>query len=84
MYGLTRYDKIWFLPEHEKVKLLIIDECQPDFPELNNFVKFVDGNTLLPTKGGHIRNNYNLIIINSLYTPVEVFLEYKSKTACKL
>lgn len=71
--NLTNYDKVYFDLAYEKCKVLVLNEVDKSFPKYNNLISFIDRNTLLVTKGSHVRNNFDLIIINSIYRPEFVF-----------
>lgn len=71
--NLTGNDKIYFNIAHESKKVLVINEVDHEFPKHNNLIAFIDRNSLLVTRGSHIRNNFELIVINSLYKPENVF-----------
>jgi hypothetical protein len=71
--NMTYSDKVYFHIDYEDCKALIINEVDKNFPKHNNLISFIDRNVLLPTKGSYIRNNFELIIVNSIYPPEEVF-----------
>lgn len=71
--NMTYSDKVYFDFSYENCKALVINEVDYKFPKYNNLISFIDRNTLLATKGSHIRNNFELIIINSIYHPEEIF-----------
>jgi len=56
----------------ENRKVLVINEVDRTFPKQNNLIAWIDKGDLLPVKNSEIRNNYELIIINSIYSPEEV------------
>lgn len=49
----------------------------------SEFINFIDYNKhILNTKGAHVRNNYSLIIITSVQSPMEIYknsLSYESR-----
>ena len=71
--SMTYNEKIYFSLEDELCKVLIINEVDRDFPRKNNLISLIDKAALLPTKGSLIRNNFNLIIVNSVYRPEFIF-----------
>lgn len=77
------YDKlIWFNAEDQFKKVLIINEADKEFPKHNNLIAYIDRKIELPVKGEKsFRNNFELIIINSIYRPEEVFKYLGKKNA---
>lgn len=71
--NMTYSDRIMFELAHEKSKVLVINEVDEEFPKHNNLITFIDKNGWLNTRFGTIKNNFELIIINSLYPPERVF-----------
>ncbi len=71
--SITYNDQIKFEIDDEKGRVLIINEVDKDFPKHNNLITFIDQRGLLTGKESRIRNNFELIIINSLYRPEKVF-----------
>lgn len=65
--------KIWFDFEDENKKVLVIEEVRRNFPKYNDLIKIIDKKGLLPVKNSHIRNNFELLIINSLEKPEIIY-----------
>lgn len=82
--NMTYSDKVYFDLNYEDCKVLIINEVDKKFPKYNNLISFIDRNTLLVTKGSHIRNNFDLIVINSIYRPEQVFAYLGRKEATQV
>lgn len=70
--NMTYNDRIFFDIEDEKGRVLIINEVDENFPKNNNLIAFID-RKVLDTNGSKIHNDFQLIIINSIYRPEEVF-----------
>lgn len=71
--SITYNDKIVFDIDDEKGRVLVINEVGEEFPKNNNLIMFIDRRGLLEARESKIKNNFELIIINSLYRPEEVF-----------
>lgn len=71
--SLTYNDQIKFNIHDENGKVLVINEVDRDFPKYNNLILFIDRRGMLEAKESKIANNFQLIVINSLYRPEEVF-----------
>lgn len=74
-------EKIHFQPSDEECSVLVISELDNKFPKHNNLISFIDRQTLLETRHFPIENNFELIIINSLYRPEEIFKQLGKRTA---
>ena len=70
---MTYNEKVYFSLEDELCKVLLINEVDINFPRKNNLISLIDKAALLPTKGSLIRNNFELIIVNSIYRPEFIF-----------
>lgn len=70
---MTGMGIIYFDISHENKKVLVINEVDKEFPKYNYLISYIDRNVLLKTKGAGIRNNFELIVINSIFKPEEVF-----------
>lgn len=67
-------ERIKFKKEWEKKRVLLINEVDESFPKHNNLISFIDRKTpLLSFDDKEIKNNFELIMINSIYRPEEVF-----------
>jgi len=82
--NMTYNDKVYFDLSYENRKVLVLNEVDMEFPKHNNLIAFIDRNTFLITKGSHIRNNFELIIVNSLWTPEVVFSCVDEPTASQV
>lgn len=71
--NISYNDQIKFNIDDEKGRVLVINEVDKNFPKNNNLINFIDRRGFLEAKEGRIQNNFELIIINSLYRPEEVF-----------
>jgi len=65
--------RLWFDKYDANKQVLWIEEVRENFPNKNDWIKLIDRRDLLETKGGHIRNKFELIIINSLLPSWEVY-----------
>lgn len=79
--SLNSYGNVWFNLDDENRKVLVINEVDRTFPKYNNLIAWIDRGELLPVKNSQIRNNYELIIVNSIYSPEEVFSSLGKRTA---
>lgn len=64
---------LWFTLEDEEKKVLWVEEIRTNFPHYNDIIQIIDRKSYLETKGSQIRNNFELIIFNSLFSPLEVY-----------
>lgn len=71
--SLVYNDMVFFTLEDQNCKVLVVNEVDRSFPKYNNLIAWIDRITFLPVKGSQIRNNFDLIIVNSIYKPEEVF-----------
>jgi len=67
------YNRILFPPSKTIIRALIIEECQPDFPKANNFASFTDRGTFLFSQEGKVKNNLEIILVNSVHLPEKIF-----------
>lgn len=75
-------EHIWFNLEDQFKKVLIINEADKEFPKRNNLIALIDRKEQLDVKSNpKIDNNFELIIINSIYRPEEVFKYLGKKNA---
>jgi hypothetical protein len=51
----------------------VINEVDQNFPKNNNLILFIDQKGFLEAEKTYITNNFELIIINPIYRPEEVF-----------
>ena len=65
--------KLWFNLDDENKKVLWIEEVRLNFPHYNDMIQFIDKRDYLPVKGSMIKNTYDLLIVNSLLSPEEVY-----------
>lgn len=65
--------KLWFHISDEGKKVLWIEEVRLNFPHYNDMIQFIDRKDYLPVKGSMIKNTFELIIVNSLLSPAEVY-----------
>jgi hypothetical protein len=70
-------DKVWFNLTDEGKKVLWIEEVREDFPNNNKLIKIIDRKDWLPVKGSQIRNTFEVLIINSLSSPENVYSHLK-------
>jgi hypothetical protein len=70
---------LWFNLSDENKKVLIVEELRSEWPKYNSLINWIDKKTFLPVKGALIRNNYELIIINSLKSPFEIYSNLPSE-----
>ena len=70
-------DKVWFNLADEDKKILWIEEVREDFPNNNKLIKIIDRKEWLPVKGSQIRNTFEILIINSLAAPENVYSHLK-------
>lgn len=66
-------EKLWFNLVDEGKKVLWIEEVRRDFPHHNHLLKLIDKKDWLPVKGSQIKPTFDLIVINSLHSPEEVY-----------
>jgi hypothetical protein len=67
-------EHFFFDPKAQFMKVLIINEADKEFPKRNNLIAWIDRIEKLDVKNGQkIDNNFELIFINSIYRPEEVF-----------
>lgn len=71
--SLQNYQTVWFNLEDQDKKVLVVNEVNKTFPNDNNLIAWIDRKDSLQVKGARIRNNFELIIINSIYRPEEIF-----------
>lgn len=58
----------------EGSKVLVINEVDKNFPEYNDLISFIDKENLLKIDSGrYMINSFELVVINSLWRPEEVF-----------
>ena len=82
--NMSYTDKVYFDPSYEAKQVLVLNEVDKEFPKHNNLIAFIDRTTLLNTKGSYIRNKFELIIINSIYKPEQVFSYLGKKNASQI
>lgn len=66
-------DALWFELSDENKKVLVLEEVRVEWPKHNSLINWIDKKTYLPIKGSQIRNNFELIVINSLLNPYDCY-----------
>ena len=57
-----------------KSKVCLYDEFRPSHMKASEFINFIDYNKhIMNVKGGEVRNNYETIIITSIFKPDEIY-----------
>lgn len=57
-----------------ETKTALYDEFRPSHMQASEFINFIDYNKhLMNIKGGEVRNNYNFIVITSIFKPDEIY-----------
>lgn len=67
--------KLYFDYSDDQKKVLVCEEVRKEWPKYNSLINWIDRKSLLPVKGGLIRNNFELIIINSLLKPEAIYAD---------
>lgn len=76
-------EKICFEYWHERCKVLVMEEVDKEFPKYNNLINLIDRKvTLITDENYRMNNNFELIIINSILRPEEIF-SCLGEEACK-
>lgn len=70
-----KMNQLWFELKDEENKVLVIEEVRPQWPKYNSLLNWIDRKSPLPVKNSHIKNNFELIVINSLWDPYSLFKE---------
>lgn len=57
-----------------ETKTALYDEFRPSHMQASEFINFIDYNKhLMNIKGGEVRNNYNFIVITSIFKPTDIY-----------
>lgn len=83
--SLSFKNTILFDKNDEGCKILVIKEVDKEFPKYNSLISFIDReDALLVNSGRHMLNNFELIVVNSIYRPEEVFGYLGKSTASQV
>lgn len=66
-------ERIFFYEWDENCKVLVINEVDEKFPKHNSLLKLIDKGPLKTINKRWIQNNFELIVVNSLWRPEKVF-----------
>lgn len=78
-FGYTQFEEVkhrgqFYLGVAGECEACLYDDFRPSHMDVSEFINFIDYNVHnLDIKGGHIKNNYKLIIITSINNPKNIY-----------